>query len=272
MTTAARTFTADSAHWYYIDGRPCYELAKKDGSGMKVPTLADARKLNLLPSVTTILKVLDKPALNDWKVEQGVLAVLTTPRLPGEADDAFVHRVLHVEEVQNQEAAAARDKGTEIHKAMEQYFSGEGVIEEMKPWIEPAAKAILTRGERVTSEKVLVGDGFAGKTDLIQEAADCWWLWDYKTTKKLPDPKKGAWLEHRLQLAAYVSAFSRTLNKDGSVPTDAKPIRTANCYISSVEPGQFVICEHDPDWQKTYQAFRHLVEYWSWVNNYRAQQ
>jgi hypothetical protein len=262
-TTAARTYTPDSSHWYTVTGEPCYELPKKDGKGTKVPTLADARKLNLLPSVTTILKVLDKPALNDWRVEQGVLAVLTTPRLPGESDDVFVHRVLHVEEVQNQESRTARDRGTEIHAALEDYFSGRDVSPDLKPWIEPAAKAVLNYGERVTSEKLLVGDGYAGKTDLVQEGQSVWWIWDFKTTKSLPT--KGAWLEHRLQLAAYAAALSKSM--PGAI------IRTANLYLSTIERGGFVICEHEPDWTTTYLGgFVPLVNYWCWAHNYKAAQ
>lgn len=264
-TTAARTSETKTGHWYAADGTPTYTVIAK-GTGQPRPTtLTDARKLGLLPSVTSILYVLDKPALNDWKVEQGVLAVLTTPRLPGEADDAFVHRVLHVEEVQNQEARAARDKGTEIHAALEALFGGVACSPEMLPWIEPAAKAILARGERVTSEKVLVGNGYAGKTDLVQEAPDCWILWDFKSAKNLPDPKKGAWTEARLQLAAYAAAFAR-LNA-----ANPKPIKTANCYISTVTPGAFVICEN-PDWQEPFKAFQHVLEYWQWLKDYRATQ
>lgn len=268
MTTNARVFTADSAHWYYTDGRPCYELEKKDGKGMKAPTLADARKLQLLPSVTNMLRVLDKPALNDWKVEQGVLAVLTTPRLDGETDDAFVHRVLHTERVQDQEMTTARDKGTAIHDALEDYFLGREGPSDLKEWIEPAAKAIAARGERVAVETILIGEGFAGRLDLIQEAPECWWIVDWKTTKNLPDPKKGAWTEHRIQLAAYAAAWMRKLAHNGeAVPN--KPVRTSNIYISTLEPGAFVVCDHDPDWQKTFsQGFMPLLTYWQWANNY----
>ena len=238
---------------------------------MKSPTLADARKLNLIPSVTTILRILDKPALNDWKVTQGVLAVMTSKQNPGEELDAFIHRVLQVERVQDQEAAGARDKGTAIHAALEAYFTGQEVHEDMRPWIGPAAEAIAARGKLVAAEKILVGDGFAGKTDLIQESPACWWIVDYKTTKKLPE--KGAWPEAILQLAAYAKAFSRTLDTGGIVPTDTKPIRTANVYISTVEQGKFVVWENDPDWQRAYnEAFRPLVSVWQYLNNYKAQQ
>lgn len=272
MTTNARVFTADSAHWYYTDGRPCYELEKKDGKGMKAPTLADARKLQLLPSVTNILRVLDKPALNDWKVEQGVLAVLTTPRLPGETDDAFVHRVLHVDRVQDQEMTTARDKGTAIHDALESYFFGTEYDPALKPWIEPAAKAIAARGERIGCETILVGEGYAGRLDLIQEAKDCWWIVDWKTTKKLPDPKKGAWTEHRIQLSAYAAAWIRKLAHNGEYDR-TKSTRTSNIYISTVDQGAFVICDHEPEWQRTFaSAFIPLLAYWQWLNEYRPLQ
>lgn len=268
MTTAATIRTADSAHWYTTTGDPCYELPKKDGKGTKVPTLADARKLNLLPSVTTILKVLDKPALNDWKVTQGVLAVLTTPRLPGEADDAFVYRVLQVERVQDQEGATARDFGAEIHAGMEAIMAGQPVNPEILPWIKPAAESIAGYGERVTSEAVLVGVGYAGKTDLIQKAPNSWLIWDFKSTKKLPD--RGPWEEHELQLAAYAAAFHR---KIAGLTDPALPIKTLNCYISTVEQGKFAIFPNEPDWQKTFnQGFAPLVTHWQWSKGYRAQQ
>ncbi len=268
MKTAATIHTTNSARWYYTDARPCYELPKKDGKGMKTPTLSDARKLNLLPSVTTILQVIDKPALNDWKVTQGVLAVMTTPRLPNESIDDFVHRVLQVERVQDQEASKARDIGTEIHAALEAYFLGQGIPENMRPWIEPAAKAIANRGQLVTAEKILVGDGYAGRTDLIQEGFEEWQIWDFKTTKKLP--LGCSWDEHVLQLSAYAASYWRMLT-DAQVGN--KPIRTLNCYISSVEQGKFVIHENNPDWQKDFnEGFAPILKHWQWKNSFRALQ
>lgn len=271
MTTEARVFTNKEASWYTTSGTPLYEIPKADGKGVRAPTLADAKKRgDLLPRVSTILNLLDKPALNDWKVEQGVLAVLTTPRLPGEADDAFVHRVLHVEKVQDDESRTARDRGTDIHATLEARMTGQAVSPELVPWIEPAAKAIEARGQYVASEKILVGDGYAGRTDLIQESADCFWIVDYKTSKTMPDPKKGAYHEHRLQLASYAAAFYRMMDPGAG---KGKFIRTANVYVSTIVQGAFLICDHDPDWQRTYdQGFKPLVTYWNWLTNYKPQQ
>lgn len=263
MTTIARPNTTTGSHWYKPDGTPCYELPKKDGSGMKTPTLADAKKLGLLPSVTTILKILAKPELQAWIVEQAVLSVLTTPRKPGETDDVFVQRVLHDEKIQDQEAQVARDRGVELHAALEDYFQGREIAADLRPWIMPAAEVLRTYGEPVTTEKILVGPGYAGKTDLIIKAPEAWWIWDFKTAKKLPE--KGAWKEHVLQCAAYAKAFddmSLDGGRDLSVPT-----RTGNVYISTTEQGTFTICEHGP-WEPASAAFDHLVSYWQFANSY----
>jgi hypothetical protein len=271
--TAARTYAANSAHWYdATTGEPRYQIPTVDGKKMKVPTLADARKFGFLPSVTTILDaVLRKPALEAWKTEQAVLACLTAPRKEGEADDAFVHRVLQDEQQQNQEAKAAADVGTQIHTALEAFFDEEvAPPAEMMAWIMPAAQAVLAKfGKAADTERILVGDGYAGKTDLLLEAPECWWLLDFKSTKKLPDPMKGgAWMEHRLQLSAYAAALAREQDEDS--PTN-KPIRTANVYISTITEGKFAICEHE-DWQQTYtQGFQPLLTHWQWSNKYWTQ-
>lgn len=268
-TTAARTYSENSAHWYKPDtAEACYQVPKADGKGTKVPTLADARKLNLCPSVTTILDaILRKPALEAWKTEQAVIACLTAPRKEGEELDAFVKRVLQEEQQQTQEAKSAADRGTQMHAALEQYFSGQSMPEAMMPWVMPAAEVIAEYGTVMHVEKILVGDGYAGKSDLILDAPDCWWLWDYKSTKKLPDPDKGgAWSEHRLQLSAYAQAWQ---DLQGA---QSKPIRTGNIYISSVDEGKYAVCEHD-DWQPVYlEGFAPLVTHWQWANRYRPKQ
>ena len=59
-----------SQHWYDKDGNACFEVPKAKGGGMRATTLADARKMGLYPSVTTIMGVMAKPQLDDWKLQQ----------------------------------------------------------------------------------------------------------------------------------------------------------------------------------------------------------
>lgn len=258
MNTNARTTSPDGSHYYFPDGTPCYEVPYADPrKGNRPTTLADARKLGLLPSVTTILRSLHKQALVDWLIEQACLAVLTSPRKEGEDLDAFVDRVLHVERVQDQESEAAKDRGTIMHNALEAAFSGKGFEPEVWPWVEKAFVDIGKRGRTIGTEVIVCGEGYAGKIDLIQETDHEVWLWDWKTSKKLP--KGDAWPEHRLQLAGYAAAWAR----------GDKPIRTGNVYISTVDQGSFCVCEHE-DWQAVYeQGFMPLVRVWQWLNSFR---
>ena len=71
--------SAESVHWYQHNGAPQYTVKAKDGSD-RPTTLRDARKLNLVPSVTTILKIAAKPGLEAWKLNQMLLAALTLPK------------------------------------------------------------------------------------------------------------------------------------------------------------------------------------------------
>lgn len=267
MTTNARVQQSNGAHFYLQDGSPLFEVPYSDPKkGMRKATLADARKVGAMPSVTTILRCLDKPQLTAWLIEQACLSVLTAPKLPGETLDAFVERVLHQEEQQHAEAEKARELGTSLHDALEAWFTGQEVPEDLRPWIEPAARDIGARGQFVTAEKVLVYRPlYGGRSDLIQEKPECWIIWDWKSTKKLP---KEAWTEHVLQGAAYAAAFHSMLAPSGK----SKPIVTANCYISTTEQGKYFICQHDPDWQKVFNTgFRPLLQVWAYLNRYYPQ-
>lgn len=264
------------SHFYSLKGDPCHFVPKKDGSGNRPSTIADCRKNGWLPSVTEILKVAARPQLERWKLIQACTAVLTSPRGPTESLDQFFERVLFVDKEQDEEAAKAADLGSRLHAAIETTFrekGGERVNLDLWPWIDPAITAILPYGKVHSVETILIGNGYGGMCDLILETPECWWIFDWKTTKKLPS--KTAWPEHVIQCAAYAAAFQKRCSNGGidsagnPIHICNKPIRTANCYISTVEQGKFVICEHDPDWQKVYNsAFLPLLQYWKWVNGY----
>lgn len=258
MTTVARTNSPDGSHWYACDGTPMYSVIAKSTSQPRPTTLADARKLNLLPSVTTILKILHKQALVDWLIEQACLAVLTTPRPAEEPLDAFVERILHTEKVQDQEAQAARELGTDMHNGLESLSKGEQIDEELRPWIEPAYKHLREICPRVIAvESIVCGSGYAGKIDFIGDASTHELVVDFKTSKKLPE--KSSWHEHRLQLAAYANA-----RKNGT----PRFIKTANLYISTVDQGKYAYFENIP-WQADYEnGFAPLVKHWQWSTGY----
>lgn len=258
MTTAANVKKADQSHWYHRDGKPCYEIPKAKGDGMRAPTVRDARKMDLLPSVTTILKVLHKEALVNWLIEQAVLAVVTTPRLPGEADDAFITRVLQVQKVQDEEVTIARERGTAIHDALQFAFQGFEIPGQWKEWVLPVFQSIRNRGAFLFAEKVVVGPGYAGMLDLALIHDNTIEIIDWKSTSKLPE--RESWDEHKLQLAAYARAV-QTLYPD-------KKITTSNAYISTKEKGAFAVFDNG-DWANTFEyGFLPLMNFWQWSKTY----
>jgi hypothetical protein len=116
MSTQVYT-NSSSGHWYDREGNPVHEVPMKSKPGeMRNTTVADARKMSLVPSVTNILDVMDKPMLTAYKVNQGILAALTLPRIDGESLDDFAARAA---EDSKQHAASAAALGTLCHSKIE---------------------------------------------------------------------------------------------------------------------------------------------------------
>jgi CRISPR/Cas system-associated exonuclease Cas4 (RecB family) len=257
MPTAATIHQETASHWYSRAGEPCYEVPYADpAKGMRATTLRDAKKLGLLPSPTSILRILDKPALNSWRIEQSVLTVITSPRASDEEIDAFVKRVLQVDKEQDAESLKARELGSQIHANIESALKGNSHSSDLDKFVSPAVSTALDFGIAIEVEKILVGDGYAGKTDCICENDLFITVIDFKTTKTLP---KESYPEAKLQLSAYAAALGNTGDKQ---------IQTANIYISTTEPGKIATFVHQ-DWQETFeQGFKPLQKVWCWLNDY----
>src|SRR5204862_974206 len=175
-----------ASHWYLRDGRPFHEIAKKDRSGNRPVTLADARKVLAFPSVTNVLNVLAKPGLDAWKIEQGIMAALTLPRLPDESLDTFAHRVV-VDMGEQVEKAA--DFGSAIHAACEAYALNKQLPEDVRllAFMDDWVRWFDTNVERVAAiEQVFVNHehGYAGRVDMVALIRDVGWtVVDFKTQK-----------------------------------------------------------------------------------------
>lgn len=254
--TAARVSNGNSAHWYRPTGEPMHWIERSDGKGTRPTTLRDARKLGLLPSPTSILKVLDKPQLTSWLIEQSCLAVLTAPRRAGEELDAFVERVLHTERQQDEQAQKARQLGTDIHDGVEQVLNGYPCMLNVTDYVMPAVEAMKQFGVLVGSEEVVVGDGYAGRLDAwFQDSTRKQTVVDVKTTGAVTLPTEAYW-EHRVQCAAYAKALPLAV-------TD----QTTVVYVSTRIPGEVSLCVQT-DWSREWRAFELLLQYWQTANNY----
>ena len=61
----------ESGHWYDTDGNSQYTIVGANGKTRNT-TLRDARKNGFVPSVTTVLNIAAKPALENWKIKQAI--------------------------------------------------------------------------------------------------------------------------------------------------------------------------------------------------------
>lgn len=248
MITSARPTEERAAHYYTPDGQPCYSVPRADGKGTTNTTVAHARKMGLLPSPTTILKLLAKPQLDGWKIEQACLAVLTSPRRENEPLDEFVRRVIQEDKEHEAERNAAADEGTAIHEAMEMALKEEGFDVKYSTHVNSALNIIRPMGRVVMTEKVLIGNGYAGRTDAVIEDDHFITVLDFKGCKALP---KAPYPEHRMQMASYSGALGNTGDK---------LVRCANIYIDR-NTGE-AIGHEILDWQSELQKFMLLVKFW----------
>lgn len=257
--------TEQSAHWYDRAGNPVYELPKKDGKGMKTPTLADARKLGLVPGITGVCKIVAKPGLERWKQEQLLLSALTTPRQEGESDKDFVRRIMDEAQKPSEEAA---DLGTEIHKGLEDYLrSGtysvsHNAIEYFRPVVEKIERGDLVLPGASEGAMLEVSRshplGFGGKADYVMPPGPKWddCVIDFKTQATKEGKDVAVYEDWAMQLAALAEMWG---------------VRNGfNIVISTTEPGRVEVVDQTEKMDSALQAFLNALDLWEWVKGFDA--
>lgn len=242
---------SESNHWYAKDGSPAYTVLAKNGEPRST-TLRDARKLGLLPSVTTIIKCAASPGLEAWKLNQMMLAALTLPRAEGESEQSFIARV---QADSKEHARMAAERGTEVHADIEGYF--EGLAKEPSAYSLAVDKALDERFGDLdwNAEKSFATPGphgFGGKIDLHSTDGDGVVI-DFKTKEFTSDTldKAAGYEEHMMQLAAY------------RIGLGLPNARAANVFVSVTEPGLVVVNEwSQDDLLRGWRMFEALKTYW----------
>ena len=254
--------SSENTHWYRAeDGAPQYTVKAKDGSD-RPTTLRDARKMNLVPSVTTIMKVAASPGLEVWKNEQLLLAAMTLPRKEDETEKEFIARVIVDSKETGKRAAEA---GTRIHESIERWYAGEKNVEhidEAKAFEEAVFNHFKTHPFQKWETEVAFSSpmGFGGKVDLYtrrDESAPVGIVLDCKTKDFGPDDKIDAYAEHLMQLSAYRHGL------------DLPHARCANVFVSRTHKGLVRIVEHsEEDLQRHWSMFTHLLNFWKLKNKF----
>jgi hypothetical protein len=253
--------SAESVHWYKQDGGPQYTVKAKDGSD-RPTTLRDARKMDLVPSVTTIMKIAAKPGLEQWKLEQMLLAAMTLPKMPDEPEKAYIARIVADSKETGKQAA---ELGTRIHESIEGWMAGVRPVEH-EDMAKAFEEAIFTHFKAHPFQPWLPERsfasplGFGGKVDLYcvpDEHAPVGIVLDAKSKDFGPDDKIDAYDEHLMQLAAYRNGL------------EVPHARCANVFVSRTHPGLVKVVEWPEDeLVKGWEMFQSLLRFWKLKNNF----
>ena len=197
-----KTHPSEASHWYDKNGLPAYTIIGKNGKERNT-TLRDARTMGLVPSVTQIIRESAKPGLDNWKIDQAILASLTLPRIDGESEPEYISRIKNDAK---QQAIKAAERGTQVHAWIQQGFEGRLTDKEGEIFFHVAQKEIKKECGDVQwiCEQSFSTGKYGGKIDIhgVQ------YLIDIKTKEHIEDVK--TWDEHDMQISAYQKGVKHT--------------------------------------------------------------
>ena len=244
-------FTSEAGHWYDREGSPAYTIIGANGKERNT-TLRDAKKEGLVPSVTTVLNIVAKPSLENWKINKALEASIELQQGEQESNDDFIYRCKTAQRDIGQSAAA---QGTKIHALIEKGFEGKSKNKSYK-----AVRKILDKnfpGEEWIAEDSFCSElGYGGKIDLYSKSGI---FVDFKTKEALDgkDPSRLVFDEHGMQLSAYAQGCGFNKPERVSIFVDRQKTDLALGYIWDKE-------SHI----KHIEMFNSLLTYWKLVKNY----
>ncbi len=269
-------------HYYNKDGDSCHEIVGKNGR-QRPTTLADARKLQLYPSVTTIMDIAAKLGLVFWMQRQLLLAAMRVPYDNERDIDLYDPESWDEDDIADMEGwkkARSRDskkigddaakRGNEIHDLMEKSFLPPNVYQVTAS---DTDLVILAGARKVIDEtfpryhwlpeaSFAHPDGFGGRVDLHGQSPDGdWVIIDFKTKDKSDEKDMVQYDDHRIQLAAYQSGLKLPENT-----------RRFNLFISVHRdtPGLCKLVECT-EFDRHKEIFYTLMRLWQLKNRYKPE-
>ena len=252
---------------------PVEEVKSADGKKMIKPTIRHARKLGLLPSVSSICKTLASHQLTDWIARNAIKTAAKLPMqslagmLVGDTEedrlDAYADFVMSKA---GEFTAECADTGKLFHAAISKMLDSN--LKDM-PEEGPMLVACTSIAGRVASmqfqsftSEAGLGDaelGFAGTPDVFAVQPELTLIADTKTTdlEKFKEPYE-SW---KLQLGGYYKLISKLKGTSADTVWEQ--------WVVDRNTGEFKpITYADADMQQYALAFEHLFAVWCVVNKY----
>lgn len=217
---------------------------------MRDCTLKDARQLNLVPGVSSILRMEHAEQLQRWMIQQALLASATLPRNEGESADQFVKRADKDSKAQTEKARA---RGALLHAEVERVLTGQIIDPENMPFVQPVVDFLKKEyGGRGEAEHSFAHKlGYGGKIDWHSRETVVTCDFKFRAIQREDVNKRFAFESHHMQLEAYTRGIE--------MPNALR----VNLFISTEVPG-LIICHEWPkeDWDDQWEAFRLLLRLW----------
>ena len=245
-------------HYYARDGSSMHEVIGKNGR-KRPTTIRDARALQLVPSVTTIMDGQSKPALINWLQNQILAAAIKFPFTLGEDDEIQWKKAIVRLSKEVGEKAARR--GNIIHDSMEKYFRT-GEFDGYKRFTQYAVDVVHQNFPNYTwvpEASFAHKGGFGGRVDLYgYDSEGNYVIVDFKTKDKADIKDMVQYDDHKIQLAAYQEGLQLPSNT-----------RRFNLFISVHDdsPGLCSLIECK-QFDKFRDYFYALVKVWQIKNSY----
>lgn len=266
------------SHWYTKAGDPMHYVPNGSKPGeLRETTLRDARKLNLFPSVTTVLKIIDKgDILLKWSLRQALYAALVHPdgfprvsrREDGtvdEKDPAFVKWADQCIADARRQVQVKAERGAILHDMMMKAHTEPHTI---PPQYQAHVEGMFEMLERNFGRRVWIAEGsfacphgFGGQIDLrTHPDDDDPIVLDYKF-KDFDESRDAAYFvydEHAMQLGGY------------TIGVNMPNARCFNAFGSISEPGLVLLHAHQPNViEQGRQMFMAALALWQAKHNYR---
>lgn len=267
IASEPRQYASEGTRWYRQTGESVQDILAKNGNPRPV-TLRDARKPEnqYIPSVTSVISILAKPGLDQWKATQYLSEAFDSALKDPESikvmpRDAWVEGVKDCAEYS---MSLAREEGSEVHGQIDRWLlSPVPVSDGLSLHVKAASEALdhlLVSGEHWEVEKTFCafveGVWVSGKADLVIPEFPM--LIDWKTSNKPCDRSAlMGYDEHVMQLAAYSMALFGRL------------VSCENIFLSTSVPGQW----QQRNWEiselrRGWEMYKLCFALWTLKNNY----
>ena len=252
-------------HWYTIDKKPMHTIVGTNGR-VRDTNLADARKHNLLPSVSTILDLVGSKSLEDYKTRQ---AVFYARQCPAGTSDKDVFNF--VRSSMDGYLDATAEVGSELHNDFENWCCGKESVD-ARTWGDIASKL---RASEFVSNEVTLADlylGYGGTCDMVFIDEEGWLVIGDLKTKKEPG-RNGFFSSenHILQLGAYYQLILKDKRFESFVR--GRQVKGAIAFVSRLNRNGGIRTNDvkfysSHEIHKAARSFQHLVRFWQEKNDF----